>query len=312
MSLRSIISKKKKNDIIKTKMLLIVHNPLSNNKKSKKNTNKWVRFFKRHHIPFTVRSTLKIDDLSTYLTKHNQINEVLYLGGDGSINYLINNVDVSKISQKIYLSKSGSGNDFLRTLKQLKSGDIQVGLAKTNVGNAKFINGCGIGFDALVGHYVNNDTKKSKISYFLNVFRAVYRYQKSDLDVTVDGALYHFKKAYFIAIQNGKYFGGGMKIAPKGNPTKDTFQVCVAHSLNTTILLTLFPTIYFGFHTWVKSKIKMLEGKVITVKVPSPRYFQADGEVLENVDTMTISKDSTRNLIAFNKRTYLKNHKKAL
>ncbi|MGD9909476.1 MAG: diacylglycerol kinase family protein [Candidatus Izemoplasmatales bacterium] len=288
-------------------MLLIVHNPLSNNRKSKKTTNHWVKYFKKHQVPITVRSTLKIDDLSIYLEKHPNIKDVLYLGGDGSINYLVNQVDVSKIKQNIYLAKSGSGNDFLRTLKQIKKGDISIGLAKTNVGETRFINGCGIGFDALVGHYVNNDTKKSKISYFKNVFKAVYRYQKSPIDVSVDGKDYHFEKAYFIAIQNGKYFGGGMKITPKGNPTKDSFQVCVAHNLNTTILLTLFPTIYFGVHPKFKKYITVLEGKTIKVKVPSPRYFQADGEVLENVEEMIITKDMTKEFTAFNKSDYL-NH----
>ena len=290
-------------------MLLIVHNPLSNNRKSKKTTNKWVRFFKWHKIPFTVRSTLKIDDLNAYLKQHANITDVLYLGGDGSINYLINNVDVSKIKANIYLSKSGSGNDFLRTLKQQKEGIIQIGEASTNAGKAKFINGCGIGFDALVGYYVNNDSRKSKISYFLNVFKAVYKYDRSDLNVNVDGKDYLFHNTYFIAIQNGKYFGGGMKITPKGDPTKDTFQICIAHSLTVGILLSLFPTIYPGFHTLVKKRITMLEGKVITVKVPSPRYFQADGEVMENVQEMTVSKVLARKFIAFNKRRFLKANK---
>lgn len=289
-------------------MLLIVHNPLSNNKKSKKTTNHWVRFFKWHKIPFTVRSTLKIDDLNSYLNQHPNITDILYLGGDGSINYLINNVDVSKIKANIYLAKSGSGNDFLRTLKQHKEADIQIGEAQTNAGNTKFINGCGIGFDALVVYYVNTDSRKSKISYFLNVFKAVFKYNRSDMEVSVDGKQYLFHQTYFIAIQNGKYFGGGMKITPNGDPTKDTFQVCVAHSLNAAILLSLFPTIYVGIHTWIKKKITMLEGKLISVKVPSKRYFQADGEVLENVEEMTITKALTRKFIAFNKRSFLKTH----
>lgn len=291
------------------KMFLIVHNPLSNNKKSKKTTNKWVKFFKRHEVPLTVRSTLKIDDLNAYLDKHPKITDILYLGGDGSINYLINNVDVSKIKQNLYLSKSGSGNDFLRTLKQHKNGLIKIGKAKTNSGNVSFINGCGIGFDALVGHYVNQDTKKNKLSYFMNVFRAVFRYQRSDMTVIVDGKENTFHNTYFIAIQNGKYFGGGMKITPKGDPTKDTFQICIAHSLNSTILLTLFPTIYFGFHTWIKKRIQMLEGKEITVKFPTERYFQADGEVLEGVSEMTVTKSIEREFIAFNKKRFLKSLK---
>ncbi|MGE0002994.1 MAG: diacylglycerol kinase family protein [Candidatus Izemoplasmatales bacterium] len=286
-------------------MFLIVHNPLSNNKKSKKTTNKWVRFFKFHKVPFTVRSTLKINDLNQYLEDHPNITDILYLGGDGSINYLINNVNLSKIKAKIHLAKSGSGNDFLRTLKQKGPSVIQVGKAVTDGGTASFINGCGVGFDALVGHYVNNDKKKSKISYFKNVFKAISHYERSELTVQVDGVEKTFHNTYFIAIQNGKYFGGGMKIAPKGDPSKETFQVVVAHSLTAAILIGLFPTIYVGLHTKIKSKIACMEGKVIKVTFPSPRYFQADGEVLENVSTMTVSKSVAHEFDPFHKRRFL-------
>lgn len=286
-------------------MFLIVHNPLSNNRKSKKTTNHWVRFFKWHKVPFTVRSSLKIDDLNAYLDQHKNITDILYLGGDGSINYLINHVDVRKIKQNIFLSKSGSGNDFLRTLKQLRQGEIAICEAKLDNQKTYFINGCGIGFDALVGHYVNTDSRKNKMSYFLNVFKAVYRYQKSDLDVVVDGVEHHFKDAYFIAVQNGKYFGGGMKIAPNACPTKDTVQAVIAHDLTTAILLTLFPTIYVGLHVHIKKHITVLEGQTIQAKVPTPRFFQADGEVISDVSTMTVTKPFKRMFIAFKKRDVL-------
>ena len=58
-------------------MFLIVHNPLSNNKKSKKTTNKMVKFFKKNSIPFMIRSTLKIDNLNTFLDQSPKITDIL-------------------------------------------------------------------------------------------------------------------------------------------------------------------------------------------------------------------------------------------
>jgi len=283
-------------------MFLIIHNPLSNNRKSKKTTNKWVKFFKKNHIPFSLRSTLKIENLNTYLDNNKTITDILYLGGDGSINYLINNVDVSKVSQNIYLSKSGSGNDFLRSLKQIKEGPITIGEAKTNVSTTKFINGCGVGVDASVCYYVNNDKKKNKLSYFINVFKAVVKYKRIEMDVTVDGTKHSFTKAYLVSIQNGKYYGGGMKVAPQANPTNDTFQICVAHSLTNALIFLLFLTIYPGLHIYIKKRITVLEGKEISVKTSEKRYFQADGEVLEDVNELSVKKVETRQFIAFNKK----------
>lgn len=285
------------------KMFLIIHNPLSNNRKSKKTTNKIVKYFKKKEVPFILRSTLKIENLNKFLDENTNITDILYLGGDGSINYLINNVDVSKVKQNIYLSKSGSGNDFLRSLKQRKSGVISIGEAVTNNQTTRFINGCGIGVDAQVCHYVNNDSKKNKLSYFKNVFKAVVKYRRSEMTVTVDGKDHFFKKVYFVSIQNGKYYGGGMKVAPKADITSDTYQVCIAHSLSNFVLFLLFMTIYPGLHVHIKKRITMLEGKEIKVSTKDIKYFQADGEVMENVNEMTVSKVSSREFIAFNRKT---------
>ncbi len=285
-------------------MFLIIHNPLSNNRKSKRTTSKMVKFFKKQGIPFVIRSTLKIENLNTFLDKNKKITDILFLGGDGSINYLINSVDLTKIHQNIYLAKSGSGNDFLRSLKKIKTGNITIGEAKTNTKTTKFINGCGIGIDALVSHYVNNDTRRNKFSYFVNVFRSVIKYKRTELDVTIDGKEYHFKKAYLFAVQNGKYFGGGMRVTPKANLTDDKFQICVAHNLNSFLVQVLFISIYVGWHKYIKKRVSLLEGREIHVKAINDKYFQADGEVLENVNEITIRKLESRELHAFSKKEF--------
>ncbi len=285
-------------------MFLIVHNPLSNNKKSKKTTNKMVNFFKRHQIKFVLKSTLKIDDLLAYLEKNDKITDILYLGGDGSINYLVNNVDVSKIKQNIYLAKSGSGNDFLRSLSKIDYGNITIGEAVTNAGTYKFANGAGIGIDALICHYVDKDEKKNKLSYFINFFRAVIKYQRRDFDVVVDGKQYEFKDAYFIAIQNGKYFGGGMKVAPTADVTTDDFVVIAAHNLNVLTTQLLFITIYLGWHQYLKKFITILQGKDITIKTTEPYHIQTDGETYEGINELHIKKSVSKEFHAFEKRKF--------
>ncbi|MBI9008387.1 MAG: hypothetical protein JEZ05_00005 [Tenericutes bacterium] len=285
-------------------MFLIVHNPLSNNKKSKKNTSRMVKFFKKNSIPFVLRSTLKIDNLNDFLDKSPKLTDILYLGGDGSINYLINNVDVSKIKQNIYFAKSGSGNDLFRSLKQVNKADVTIGEAKTNSGSVYFINGAGIGIDSLICHYVNNDVNKSKVSYFKNFFKAIFKFKRTTMEITVDGETHKFEKAYFVAIQNGKYFGGGMKVAPFADISSDDFEVCIAHNLNNFLIQILFMTIYSGMHRYFKRFATFLKGKEITIKLPEDHYFQTDGEVHESVNTIHIKKLKSRKIIAFNKKEF--------
>ncbi len=287
-------------------MFLIVHNPLSANKKSKKTTNKMVKFFKRNSIPFVLRSSLKIENFNDFLDKNTQITDILYLGGDGSINYLINHVDLEKIKQNIYLAKSGSGNDFLKSLLRIDSGSVTIGEATTNKGAYRFINGAGIGIDSLVCHFVDSDSKKGKLSYFINFFRAIIKYRRMDFTVTVDGVEHQYHKGYFVAVQNGRYFGGGMKVAPFASITDDEYVVCVAHNLNSFVVQILFMTIYFGLHRFIKKRVAFLKGKAISIKINEPYYFQTDGELVEGINEINIKKVMSREFHAF-RRSHFKN-----
>lgn len=283
-------------------MFLVIHNPLSNNKKSKKNTSKYVKFFQKNGIDFVLRSSLKIENLVKLIEQTPNITDVLYLGGDGTLNYLINSVNMDLIKANLYFGQSGSGNDFLRSLKPIRSGAITLGHAKTNVKNVSFINGCGMGIDGHVGYFVNQDKNKNKMSYFVNTFRALKVFKPSKLTVDVDGHIHEFEKAWFIAIQNGKYFGGGMKVAPKADPTSTTFSIVIAHTLKKWQVFLLFLSIYAGLHAKLTKFITILEGQKINVEYSDPKFFQADGEVLEGVNRIQIDQFKTHEIHAFNKQ----------
>lgn len=285
-------------------MFLVVHNPLSSNKKSKKTTNKMVKFFQKHSIPFLLKSTLKIENLNVFLDKHPKITDILYLGGDGSINYLVNHVDVHGIKQNIYLAKSGSGNDFIKSLILVKKGEVAIGNAHTNQGEFKFVNGIGIGIDALICHYVDKDEKKNKLSYFINFFRAIIKYRKRSFQVIVDGKEYNYEKCYFVVVQNGKYFGGGMKVAPFADITDDEYVAVIAHDLNKFIIQVLFLTIYAGWHRFIKKRVTFLKGKEIIIKTAEPYYFQMDGEVIPDINEIVITKSTSKEFHAFRKRHF--------
>lgn len=291
-------------------MFLIIHNPLSSNKKSKKRTQKIVKFCQKNNIPFNLRSTLKIDNLNTFLDKNPQITDIIYCGGDGSFNYLVNHVDVNAITQKIHLAQSGSGNDFLRTLKRLKYSNISIGQANNNTKPVRFINGCGLGVDAAVCHFVNADTKKNKLSYFINTFKAITQFNPTNMDVTIDGKTHHFSKTFFVAIQNGCYFGGGMKVAPQADPSSDEYQVIVAHGISKALISLLFITIYSGAHVHLKKYVTILKGKSIKISSDLPNYFQTDGEVIDDVSYVEVSKAISRDFYAYSPKTIKENFNK--
>jgi len=280
-------------------MYLIIHNPLSFNRKSKWATSRLVKFFQKKAIPFILRSTFKIDDLQGFLKANPTVTDIVYCGGDGTINYMINHVDVNAIKAKIHFFQSGSGNDTLRTLKPMKKADVKLGRAVTEAGTVDFINGCGIGVDAAICHYVNADKHKNKLSYFINAFKGFSSFKPMKLSVEVDGVLHEYPKAYTIAIQNGRYFGGGMKATPDADPQSDTFQALVVHSISPALISFLFMTIYSSLHLKFKKYVTLLVGKRFKIACDAPQYFQNDGEVLEHVSTVDVTKSKTRTFYAF-------------
>jgi len=285
-------------------MFLILHNPLSSNMRSRHKTKKIVRYFKKNNLLFIIRSSLKINDLNAYLAKHPDITDILLLGGDGSINYFINSIETDQLSQNIYLAKSGSGNDFLRTLKPLKKANVTIGNAKTNHNtHIRFINGCGLGFDALVCYYVDNDFKKNKISYFLNVFRAIIHYKPQTFTVIVDGKEKVYHNTFFAAVQNGRFFGGGMKATPDANIEDDQFDVLIIHNIKKWMLQVLMISIYFGWHKHLKKYVDIIKGKDIIIQTEKPSYFQFDGEVASEITEIHINAHSKRVFHAFHKQS---------
>ncbi|MDP3129840.1 MAG: hypothetical protein Q8N15_00755, partial [Bacillota bacterium] len=133
----------------------------------------------------------------------------------------------------------------------------------------------------------------------INAFKGFSSFKPMKLSVEVDGVMHEYPKAYTIAIQNGRYFGGGMKATPDANPEADTFQALVVHSISPALISFLFMTIYSGLHLKFKKYVTLLVGKHFKITCDAPQYFQNDGEVLENVSTVDIAKSKTREFFAF-------------
>src|SRR5690606_1923863 len=51
-----------------------------------------------------------------------------------------------------------------------------------------------------------------------------------------------------IAAMNDKYFGGGMKIAPKESRTSDNLNLVIVKTANKFMLFLIFSMIYLGLH----------------------------------------------------------------
>ena len=268
-------------------MDLILYNPLSKNNKGNVQTHKLVRYYKKNNIPFRLKSIVKISDMKAFLEEKQQYEKVILLGGDGTINRFVNNTFDYDIKQDIYLKKNGSGNDYLRSLKgnDKLSQYIMEGTFDTGQ-KTHYINAIGMGLDGYVGYLIENSKRKGKLRYFFNTLKGLVKYIPEPLNLIIDGEEFKFKKAYIVAMSNGKYFGGGMKVAPDGNITDETLDILVLHTIKKILIFPIFLTIYLGKHRMFKKYVFYKKGKHIKASFTTPQIAQSDGETFYDVTTI--------------------------
>ena len=279
-------------------MDLILYNPLSKNSKSNIQTHKLVRAYKKQKIPFKLKSILKIDNIVEFLDKKKEIDKVILLGGDGTINRFVNDTVNYTFTQDIILKPNGSGNDFMRSLVDQDQDPQYIFETVYETGfKTHFVNGTGMGVDGYVGYLVDQNIKKGIFGYFKSTIKALLTYIPEPLTLTVDGEVTKFEKAYLVTMNNGRFFGGGMKVNPEGNINDEYLNVVVAHSCNKLQLILIFLTIYLGKHTKFKKYIFYKKGKHIKAKYTTPQITQADGE--NYYDITSIEAKSTGKQIHF-------------
>lgn len=275
-------------------MDLILHNPLSKNNKGNVQTHKLVRHYKKNNIPFRLKSIVKISDMKEFLEEKQQYEKIILLGGDGTINRFVNNTFDYDIKQDIYLKKNGSGNDYLRSLKGNDKSPQYIMKASYDTGQkTHYINSIGMGLDGYVIYLTNKSVRKGQLRYFFNTLKGLIKYIPEPLTLDIDNVEFNFKKAYLVVMSNGKYFGGGMKVAPDGNVNDENLDVLVLHSAKKILILPIFIALYFGKHRMFKKYVFFKKGKHIKATYSSPQISQADGETFHDVtsiDTMSSKK----------------------
>jgi YegS/Rv2252/BmrU family lipid kinase len=195
---------------------------------------------------------------------------VVSLGGDGTHNEVANGLLQGGSPDKVVLAivTSGTGGDFRRTLGLGKgplpairclSGrstrTLDVGrFTYVDHGGAKavwhFINILSFGIGGLVDHIVNTSGKAlgGKATFFLATLRALAKFKPAEISLSVDDGSARVVTIHNVAIANGKYFGGGMLVAPDAAPDDGQFDVVSFEGMSTLSFAGLGSSIYAGKH----------------------------------------------------------------
>ncbi len=285
-------------------MIHILYNPMSNCGKDFDNVLENVKDYYKGNEISTVDVT-KIDDAKSLFASFADSDDVVIVGGDGTINVLCNKLLGYEIKNRVFLFKAGTGNDFLRDVlgEDSETQVVQINEYIDNLPVATvkgkqyvFINNVGYGIDGKVCTAAEDLRAKGKkdINYTtLAIKLLLTSYKSNGAKVTVDGKTRRFKRVWLSPVMNGLFYGGGMMPAPKQDRKGTELSCCVIHSTNALQTLILFPSLFKGEHVKNAKKVKVMSGKEIKVEFDRPQDVQIDGEIIRDVTEISAIKYAT-------------------
>lgn len=238
-------------------------------------------------------------DYKKFFEELNPEDEVVIVGGDGTLNYFINALDTDSIKNNVYLKASGTGNDFLSDLNASKDDEVLINeyikdlpTVWVNELEQKFINGIGYGIDGYcceVADKIKVKEPNAKINYSgIAIKGLLFHFKTKTATITVDGKVYTHKKCWLCPSMKGRYYGGGMQIAPaqdRKNKELSVVTYCTGSKLKALIA---FPSIFKGEHIKKEKIVKIYTGKEIEVKFDQPCALQIDGETVLGVTSYRV------------------------
>lgn len=87
-----------------------------------------------------------------------------------------------------------------------------------------------------------------RATFYLATVRALAAWRNPLVRVHIDGTLWLESPVVNVAIANGRYFGGGMKIAPEADPADGRFDVVAVGDMSRLQTLGLTRAVYAGTH----------------------------------------------------------------
>lgn len=276
---------------------LVLYNPLAGNGKGEAES----RLIELTDGNTEFIDMTEIDDYEVFFERAEPDDRVIVCGGDGTLNRFINATENIEYSNEVYYWAAGSGNDFLHDLGYKNSKELLpirehiVGLPTITVNGKeyKFINGIGYGIDGYCCRERDRllNKRNKPVNYtFIALKGLIYAFKPRNATVIVDGQEYHYSRVWMVPTMFGRYFGGGMKVAPtqdRNNPD-GTVTVVVAHNLSKLKIISLFLSIFKGKHIKYTKHVALHCARDVKISFDKPCDLQIDGELIKDVAFYTV------------------------
>ena len=238
-------------------------------------------------------------ELARKLTESEGEHMLVVLGGDGTVNEVVNGIVRIKDTILGYIP-TGSGNDLAgglglptdpmtsieHILENKAHLQMNVGVVEVEGMKRCFAVSSGMGWDAAICHEVAvsklkkflNKIKLGKLSYVAIAVKQIFAFKTSPMEIQIDGkAPMKFKRNFFSAVMNTPYEGGRVMMCPAASWSDDLLDICIVDSVPKLKLLMVIPLAYKGLHKHFKG-VHIKRGEKMTLRSAKPLPMHVDGE----------------------------------
>lgn len=259
-----------------------------------------------HFTKYQRHATQIVRDLTSDGKEHT----IIMLGGDGTVDEVINGItELSKVT--LGYIPIGSSNDFARyfgfrlsptetlnkILESKTTTEMNVGCITYQNGtkSKRFAVSAGAGFDAAVCHQAVTSKIKTtlnrlhlgRLTYVGIALTQLLASKPCTVRLSIDGEeTVSYEKTYFVAAMNHPYEGGGFKFCPAANPCDGKLNLTIIAGLPKLKVLFLLPTAFKGWHT-IFHGVYTFSCDRFEIVSERALPLHADGEPVPHSDTMT-------------------------
>lgn len=193
---------------------------------------------------------------------------IITFGGDGTISEIAGGVLRSREPVELGLLPQGTGADFLRSLgvprrlaeaaRVLRSGAtrcVDAGKVTLTARDGQpherfFVNSASFGLSGNVAEHANRGSKAwgGRLTFASSTLMKALEYEHPHVWLQIDDAPAIRLPVTSVCFTNGRFFGGGMKIAPDAALDDGRLDIVVIGKLSLWRVVTRTPLLYLGAH----------------------------------------------------------------
>ena len=262
--------------------IAILVNPRSGRGKAVKTGNWIAKELTERNIMFVIFRNSWPEELINF-------REVWIVGGDGTVNYFLN--QYKKIPIPLAIFKGGTGNDFAWKLygnrdihRQL---DLVLNASARPVDAAQcngllYVNSLGIGFDGEVLRSMGHVRRfGGHMGYLWAVVRNIFSYKERSFTIT-HGNTDLTGKFLLVIVNNSSRTGGGFLVAPNASIDDGKLDMVLCRPLHLLNRLRYLPVIEKGDHLQLDF-IEYSCPKEVSIVCEKESYAQLDGELFSSM-----------------------------